>query len=221
MNKFVYDLLEPNVLVRDDRPHGRVYVDSAGHEYDSVTTLLGRLPTKKKILEDWRRRVGDVEANSVMVKASARGTRIHNGLEKYLLGDTKWATGISMFDLDAIVGIKKHIDANVQKIYGIEHQLYSKELKTAGTADLICCWSGVNVICDFKTSKWMKKRKDINDYFLQSAAYAIMTKERHNITIDKIVILMHVDHDKTQIFVEDVAHYATAARKLFPRLAAI
>lgn len=221
MNKFDYELLEPAKLIRTDRPNGRIYVDSDGFEYHSVTTLLSKHPQKKHMLAEWRRRVGDAEANRVMAIASQRGTRIHDGMEKYLRGDVNWTNNISVVDLDAIMGIKKHVDANVDLIYGIELQLCSRELATAGTADLVCRWLGKNTIGDFKTSKRYKRKADITDYFLQSAAYGVMVKEKYDIDIEQIAIIMHVDHEKTLLFVENIKPYANAVKKLFPALAAL
>ena len=71
-------------LERDTKPDGtRLYKTPSGKSYPSVTTVTG-LHSAKGIAE-WRKRVGNEEANRVSAKASSRGTRIHHHCEHYLL----------------------------------------------------------------------------------------------------------------------------------------
>ena len=71
-------------LERDTKPDGtRLYKTPSGKSYPSVTTVTG-LHSAKGIME-WRKRVGEAEANRVSAKASSRGTRIHQHCEDFLL----------------------------------------------------------------------------------------------------------------------------------------
>ena len=71
-------------LERDTKPDGtRVYKTPSGSAYPSVTTVTG-LHSAKGIME-WRKKVGEAEANRVSAKASSRGTRIHQHCEDFLL----------------------------------------------------------------------------------------------------------------------------------------
>ena len=55
-------------------PAGRMYHTPDG-DMPSITTVLSRL-NRQGIME-WRKRVGEEEANKISGKASSRGTRIH------------------------------------------------------------------------------------------------------------------------------------------------
>ena len=63
----------------------RVYETPTGNKYPSVTTVTGLL--KKDIIQAWRKKVGDEEANKISSTAARRGTRIHTLCEKYLLNE--------------------------------------------------------------------------------------------------------------------------------------
>ena len=62
---------------------GRVYKVPGGKLYPSITTVLSSY--NKKAIMEWRKRVGDEEANRISRMASGRGTKLHNTIEKYLL----------------------------------------------------------------------------------------------------------------------------------------
>ena len=64
---------------------GRVYKTPSGKEYPSITTVLSAY--NKQAIYEWRQRVGEEEANRVSRKASNRGTKLHNTVEKYLLNE--------------------------------------------------------------------------------------------------------------------------------------
>ena len=60
----------------------RRYVTPEGNSYPSITTILGNQP--KPGLVEWRKRVGDIEANKIMREASSLGTAVHDLCEQYL-----------------------------------------------------------------------------------------------------------------------------------------
>jgi len=61
---------------------GRNYVTPQGKKYPSITTVLSIL-SRQKIME-WRKRVGEEEANAISRAAAGRGTSVHTLVEKYL-----------------------------------------------------------------------------------------------------------------------------------------
>ena len=63
----------------------RHYQTPEGNVYPSVTTVTS-LYSKDSILE-WRKRVGEEEANRISSKASRRGTRVHKICEDYLMNE--------------------------------------------------------------------------------------------------------------------------------------
>jgi genome maintenance exonuclease 1 len=196
-------------LERDTSPDGtRVYKTPSGRAYPSVTTVTG-LHTKKGIME-WRKRVGEEEANRVSARASGRGTRIHQYCEDYLRGNIFEA---DMFDLAMFNSMKLWLD-DINNIHALESPLYSDFLEVAGTVDCIAEFQGKLSVIDFKTSSKPKDRDDIHQYFMQTAAYAVAFEERTGIPIGRLVIIMAVENDDPRLFIEKRDNWIAGFRKL-------
>jgi len=184
-------------LERQTAPDGtRVYSTPSGRAYPSVTTVTGLL--KKEVLMEWRKRVGDEEANKISARAAGRGTRIHKLCEDFLRGDTVKPNFIDKEMWDSIVPEFEHID----NIHALESKLYSDHLQVAGTVDCIAEYKGKLAVIDFKTSTRIKLREDIGDYFMQCAAYAVAFEEMTGIPVPRLIVIMGVDDDKPLIFKE-------------------
>lgn len=181
---------------------GRVYKTPGGNLYPSITTVLSAY--NKKAIMEWRQRVGEQKANEISRKASGRGTKLHNTVEKYLLNEmTDLQIKTMMPDIkEMFVDIRKIIDAGIGDIYGIETPLYSDKLKLAGRCDCIAEWQGELSIVDWKTASKSKEKAYIQNYFMQATAYAEMFEERTGKPIDQIVIAIAVEGEGTQLFVE-------------------
>jgi genome maintenance exonuclease 1 len=174
----------------------RVYETPTGKKYPSVTTVTGLL--KKDIITSWRKRVGDEEANKISSKAAKRGTRIHTLCEKYLLNEE---VSVGMFDNEMWNSLRPLLD-DIDDIYALEQPLYSDHLQVAGTVDCIARYKGKLSVIDFKSSKRIKHRDDIHDYFIQCSAYAVAFEELTGIPVPRLVILMAVDDEKPLVFNE-------------------
>ena len=98
--------------------------------------------------------------------------------------------------------IKPIIDSSINNVVMQECPLYSDYLEVAGTVDCIAEWNGKLSIIDFKTSRKPKKKEWIDNYFMQTAAYAVMFEERTKQPVDQLVILITVDGEEPQIFIE-------------------
>lgn len=209
---FVHELFEPKTLKRVNEDGKRLYVTEEGHYYPSVTTALSYL--SRKGIQAWRNRVGHDVANKISSQAATAGTAVHNIAEKYVSNDSTWKDAMPI-SLEKFKTIQPYLDENVNKIYGIELQMYSDQLKTAGTADLICEYNGVPTVLDFKTSRRRKTKGQILNYFMQGTAYSIMVKEHYGVDIEQIVVLMAVNDDLPLVFIEPVADYEKMVRKYF------
>lgn len=174
----------------------RVYETPTGNKYPSVTTVTGLL--KKDIILEWRKRVGEEEANRISSTAASRGTRIHTLCEKYLLNQE---VPLGMFDKEMWNSIKPLLN-DINDIYALEQPLYSNHLQVAGTVDCIAKYKGKLSVIDFKSSRRLKTREDIHDYFIQCSAYAVAFEEMTNIPVSRLVILMGVDDEKPLVFNE-------------------
>lgn len=207
--EFDLELLEFAHLNRIDGETARLYETPTGERYPSVTTVLGKM-SDKTALNEWRKRVGDVEANKVSARAASRGTSIHNMCEKYILGeeiDTSMPHNMMIFNQ-----IKKILDDKVDTIRATECTLFSHHLQIAGTCDLIADYDGRLSIIDYKTSTRRKRKDWIEGYFLQCALYAYMLWEMTGIGVKDIVIVIGVDDElDAQVFVERPSNYIEKA----------
>ena len=210
--EFDLELLEFAHLNRIDGETARLYETPTGERYPSVTTVLGKM-SDKTALNEWRKRVGDVEANKVSARAASRGTSIHNMCEKYILGeeiDTSMPHNMMIFNQ-----IKKILDNKVDTIRATECTLFSHHLQIAGTCDLIADYDGRLSIIDYKTSTRRKRKDWIEGYFLQCALYAYMLWEMTGIGVKDIVIVIGVDDElDAQVFVERPSNYIEKAADL-------
>jgi len=174
----------------------RVYQTPTGNKYPSVTTVTGLL--KKQSIIAWRKRVGEEEANKISSTAARRGTRIHSLAEKYLLNES---VNPDMFDIEMWNKFKPILHS-INNIYALEQSLFSDHLEVAGTVDCIAEYNGRMSVIDFKTSKRIKDRDSIHDYFMQCSAYAVAFEEMTKIPVPQLVILIAVDEEDPLIFVE-------------------
>jgi genome maintenance exonuclease 1 len=200
-------------LNRLDLPSGRIY-ERDGIHYHSVTTVISKMSDKSS-LENWRKRVGEEEASKITLQATNRGTAVHNLCENYLLN--KFLPASMPANMETFKSLKPYLDNHITEIYGIEHQMYSDTFGVAGTADVIGKWDNINSIIDFKTSRRFKEKKWIENYFIQSATYAYMCYERYNMIVPQIVILIAVDHERPQLFIEHPKNWLAKAKVLFDK----
>ena len=68
----------------------RQYTGDDNKPVPSVTTILGDTGDKTALIA-WRKRVGNAEATRISTEAAGLGTKVHNALEKYILGE-EWNT---------------------------------------------------------------------------------------------------------------------------------
>ena len=168
-----------------------------GARLPSVTNVLSW--SKQDSLKQWRQKVGEEEANRIAKKAANRGTKFHAVCEDYLHNKEIDFHTLDMRTIDlfkASVGIINRID----NIRGIELPLYSQYLGVAGTADCIADFDGKRSIIDFKTANKPKREEWIDDYFMQTACYAVMFEELTGIPVPNLVIIIAVDDESPQLF---------------------
>lgn len=187
-------------LKAETKSSGRTYAAPNGCNYPSITTVLSIL--SRETIQAWRARVGAEEANKISRIASTRGTAVHDLLEKYVNNDPDYAKGVMPNILQSFYDVKEQLDTRLSKVYAQEAPLYSEHLGLAGRVDCVGVWDGKNSIVDYKTSRKLKKKEWISGYFMQCAAYAIMWEERTGVPITQLVILIAVDNEEPQVFIE-------------------
>lgn len=186
-------------LSADTTDSGRVYSTPDG-KYPSITTVLSIL--SEEGIRAWRARVGEEEANRISSRAATRGTNVHAIIEKYLNNEKDYADGYLPNIIENFKDIQSLLDDKIGKIYAQEVPLYSNHLRVAGRVDCVAEYNGAMSIIDFKTSRKLKKKEWIEGYFCQASAYAIMFEERTGIPITQLVVLIAVDNELPQVFIE-------------------
>ena len=185
-------------LVSETAPDGkRYYVTPSGSKLPSVTTVVGA--KKKQAIMEWRRRVGNEVANKISKQATSRGTNVHTLCERYLNNEP---LGEMMPDAFEMFKSLKPLLNRINNIHYQEVALWSEQLGLAGRVDCIGEFDGVLSVIDFITSKKVKTKEDIPDYFAQCTAYSAMYEEHVGVPIEQLVIVMAVEDSKPLIFIE-------------------
>jgi len=181
----------------------RYYDTPSGKKLVSITSVISHY--NREIFVNWRKRVGNEEANKVTKQSTSRGTDTHTLIEHYLKNeDLPTVQPLS----DMLFKIAKADLSNIDNIHGLETPLYSEYLGIAGTVDCIAEYNNELAIIDFKTSKKPKKREWIEGYFVQCAAYACMLYELTGLTVKKFVIIMTCENGECEVYEEyDKAKY--------------
>jgi genome maintenance exonuclease 1 len=156
---------------------------------------------------EWRKRVGEEEANRISTHAARRGTKVHQMCEDYINNELDEKKFLPT-DKEMFLSIKPTIESSINNVYAQEVGLYSDYLGVAGRVDCIAEWDGKLSVIDFKTSRKPKKKEYISSYFQQASAYAIMWEERTKIPINQLVILIAVDGNSPQVFIERRDNYS-------------
>ena len=169
----------------------------------SITSVTSHF--NKEIFVNWRKKVGNEEADRITKAATGRGTDMHTLTENYLKNEElPEVPPISDFLFKIAKGKLNKID----NIHALEGTLYSKELGIAGTVDCIAEYDGELAIIDFKTSKKPKPRNWVEHYFVQCMAYGCMLYELTGISVKKLVIIMSCENGECVIYEErDKAKY--------------
>jgi genome maintenance exonuclease 1 len=148
-------------------------------------------------LANWRRRVGEKQAQAITTEAANRGTRMHTYLENYCVDGTIKERGNNPFSWQSHAMAETVIRegmCNVDEVWGVEVPMYFPGIY-AGTTDCVGVHAGSEAIMDFKQSNKPKKEEWIEDYKLQLCAYAEAHNEVYGTNIRKGVVLMAVKPD--------------------------
>ena len=148
-------------LNRKDVNGVRYYDTPSGKKLVSITSVISHY--NRQIFADWRKKIGNEEANKITKQATSRGTDTHTLIEHYLKNE-ELPTVQPLSDM--LFKIAKPDLNNIDNIHGLEKPLYSEYLGIAGTVDCIAEHNNELAIIDFKTSKKPKKREWIEGYFV-------------------------------------------------------
>tara|TARA_R100000406_G_scaffold94543_1_gene86597 strand:- start:106 stop:777 length:672 start_codon:yes stop_codon:yes gene_type:complete len=192
------DYLKEEVDLEAEMIEGtRFYRVPSGKMYPSITSVTSFYGRQKFV--EWRKKVGNEEADRITRLATARGTKFHDLVEKYMLNenvdDYKPLPTTKFLFLKA----KPYLD-RINNIHALEKSLYSDYLGLAGRVDCIAEYEGELAIIDFKTSKKIKPEKWIENYFVQEVAYACMYYEMTGIPVQKLITIMVAENGECFVY---------------------
>ena len=155
--------------------HYNRFSDKNGRKYlvgnakvPSVTNILSATKDKR-FLENWRRKVGDAEADRIMNQASTIGTEMHQVLE-YTLNGQGYFNAMEEGTKPRMMAKTILNNIKLEEIWGNEISLeYNNQF--AGTADLTALCYGKPSIVDWKQTNRPKRDEWVEDYKLQLGAY--------------------------------------------------
>lgn len=175
-------------------PEGRLYSTPSGN-LPSVTTILSATDDNEG-LKQWRAFVGDAKADEICLEATTIGTFMHENLENRLVGKPDHEGGMPVRVLARRMAdvVQREAWPKINEVWGQEVPLYYEGL-WAGTTDIVGIHNGIPSIMDYKNSRKEKTWKQIENYRLQLAAYALAHNWQHGTTIDRGVIFICVRKD--------------------------
>jgi genome maintenance exonuclease 1 len=176
--------------INDPVTRKRVYLTPDGEKIPSVTTILSTTKDQTHLIE-WRKRIGEEEANRITKEAAGVGTAMHNNLERFL-------AGLERMPGNNLVHVQANKMANViieqglkdvDEVWAMEQSLYFPGLYS-GTTDLVAVYKGNPSICDYKQTNKPKKEEWIEDYKLQLVAYIMAHNEVYKTDIKEGHVFM-------------------------------
>ena len=178
----------------------RLYNNPWGEPVPSVTTILDKTKPKEKreALNNWKKRVGEAEAQRIVTEAANVGTQMHNMLEAWAKNEEYVGESTIQSRMMADT-VKKNVEPYLDEVWGSEVNLCYPGLY-AGTTDLVGVYKGKPTIMDFKQTNKPKKREWIDDYFMQGAAYGLAHNELYGTEIENIAIFMCSRDCEWQLF---------------------
>ncbi len=163
----------------------------------SITSVTSH--KNRQFFANWRKKIGEEEADKITRQATSRGTDMHTLVEHHLKNEN--LPGVQPLS-EFLFKIAKPDLNRINNVYTLEGSLYSKVLGIAGTVDCIAEFDGELAIIDFKTSKKPKPREWIEHYFVQCVAYACMFYELTEIPVKKLVIIMACENGECVVYEE-------------------
>lgn len=204
VGNFKHELVALDVSLERVERKGQRYYKTPDGIYPSVTTVTGW--EKQKFFAEWRK-----NNPQESIRVCERGNKLHSIIENYLKNETIINESKTNED-ELFLSMKSHID-KINNIRALESPLYSKILGLAGRVDCIAEYNKELCVIDFKGSTRIKDKDDIENYFLQATAYALMWQERTGERCKKICLIIGTERGITQVFVENTIDYVKKLQK--------
>lgn len=158
----------------------------------SVTSVASACSSPGKIaaLMNWRKKVGDEEANRRTRNAVDRGNWLHGVLEDFWNGEDIQAHLDSHEDyvpyFESIAGFLEQVDSPLLIESAIAWYDHAQEIGYSGTFDMLAKMnSGNYALLDWKTSYKQKPDTQLADYRMQLGAYVQAIEQMYGIEINE------------------------------------
>ena len=178
-------------------------------KYPGVTRVLSGTGDKT-FLDDWRKRIGEAEADRILTESQNIGNSLDMLVQLSFDDNFEQAT----HEHEAGYDLYRQLKRELTKVDPIALQLkvWSDKQKVMGYLDLVGYYDGVLSIIDIKNTRTSKKREYVEDYFMQCALYAICIHDLLGINIKQLVLLIG-DRSSTvpQVFVARTKDYVQKA----------
>ena len=192
MQNFVHNHVNLDNELKEVSIDGKRFYETPGGIFPSVTTVMGW--EKQQFFAEWRKNNPEESR-----RVTSRGTKFHSLIESYLNNESlDYENMLPNFKF-LFNQLQPEID-KINNILAIETPLWSKTLGLAGRTDCIAEYDGKLSIIDFKASSKEKRKSDIENYFLQASAYALMFQERTGIIVENYAILISCEDGLKQVF---------------------
>ena len=187
----------------------RFYSVSENLNVPSVTSILKLTHSKQQINFDLSHKTDSMEIGNYM----------HKYLEHYVSKDDDFYDNNKNYVIAkklAQIIIDNFID-DLDETWGTEVSVLYKNLY-AGTIDLIGIKNeGLSVI-DYKSSYRKKTKEEMEEYFLQLAAYAIAHDWQYKTNIDSIIVFLAIRNGEFEKTVISGQEFDSYKKKWFDRL---
>lgn len=192
LKKFNHSPVSLECTLKEVTVDGRRFYETPEGIFPSVTTVVGF--EKQKFFSKWREKNPEESK-----RVTSRGTKFHSLLENYINNKDIEVDELHSAQKSLFALIKPEID-KIDNIVALEQPMYSKILGLAGRVDCIAEYDGKLSIIDFKASTKEKRKEDIDNYFAQATAYALMFQERTGKIIDNFAIIIACEDGIVQVF---------------------
>jgi hypothetical protein len=206
IKNFTHKPIEIDINLKEVTLEGSRFYETPEGIFPSVTTVVGW--KKQRFFAEWRNKNPEESK-----RVTSRGTKFHKLIENYLSNETidfddVHSSQKSLFNL-----LKPELD-KIDNIVALEKALFSKTIGLAGRVDCIAEYDGKLSIIDFKASTKEKRERDIDNYFAQATAYALMLQERTGIVVDNFAILIACEDGMRQVFTDKPLKYVRHLSRL-------
>ena len=175
----------------------RFYRVPSGKLYPSITSVTSFY--NRDVFINWRKKVGEEQANKITRAATSRGTAYHDVVEHYLNNKDIKDLNILPTTKFLFLQSKDKLD-RIDNIHALEKSLYSDYLGLAGRVDCIAEYDGELAVIDFKTATKIKPEKWVQNYFVQETAYACMYYEMTGTPVKKLITIMVAENGECVVY---------------------